>query len=91
MKVLKKAMALFLAMLMVLAVAPAAFAEEAVEEEIVVPDVEAPEDAATETVNPFAFIGMFFESLANILRSVVTFLENMFSGASGNDALEQLK
>lgn len=87
MKVLKKAMALFLAMLMVLAVAPAAFAEEA---EVVVPDVETPEDTA-ETVNPFAFIGMFFETLAGILRNVVAFLENMFSGGSGNDALEQLK
>lgn len=87
MKVLKKAMALFLAMLMVLAVAPSAFAEEA---EVVVPDADVSEDAAEE-VNPFAFIGMFFESIASILRSVVQFLENMFSGSAGNDALENLK
>lgn len=86
MKVLKKVTALFLAMLMILAVAPSAFADEVIE-----PDVEISEDAATESVNPFAFIGMFFETLAGILRNVVDFLENMFSGTSGNDALEQLK
>ena len=86
MKVLKKVTALFLAMLMILAVAPSAFADEVIE-----PDVEISEDAATESVNPFSFIGMFFETLAGILRNVVDFLENMFSGTSGNDALEQLK
>lgn len=86
MKVLKKVTALFLALLMVLSVAPSAFAEEVIE-----PDVEISEDVATESVNPFAFIGSFFETIAGILRTVVDFLENMFSGTLGNDALEQIK
>lgn len=87
MKNLKKAMALFLAMLMILAVSPvSAFADEA----DVLPDADLSEDTNTETLNPFALIGKFFENIGNILRLVVQFLENMFSG-TGNDALEQIK
>ena len=48
------------------------------------------EDLNATELNPFAFIGKFFESIGNILRLVVQFLENMFSG-TGNDALEQIK
>lgn len=87
MKNLKKAMALFLAMLMVLAVAPVSvFAEEA---DIVAPDADVSEDTNAETLNPFALIGKFFEMIGETLRLVIEFLENMFTG-TGNDALEQL-
>lgn len=150
MKIFKKAMALFLAMLMILAVAPvSAFADEANDTKITVtfdanggtcetdaliysigaefgylPACEAREgyeflgwytedgelisetalvafnedttlyahweDLNATELNPFAFIGKFFEAIGNILRLVVQFLENMFSG-TGNDALEQIK
>lgn len=85
MKALKKAMALFLAMLMILAVTPVSvFAEEAD-----VPAADAPIDESEEALNPFSLIGKFFETIGNVIRLVVEFLENMFSG-TGNDALEQL-
>lgn len=91
MKKLTKAIALFLSMLMILAVAPVSvFAEE---EAVVEPDVnvetEAEEDAEAETLNPFSLIGKFFESIGETLRIVVEFLMNMFSG-TGNDALDQM-
>lgn len=90
MKKIKKAIALLLSMLMILAVAPVAvFAQEAdvvVENDAV--DTEA--DASEEELNGFTLIGGFFEAIANVLRLVVQFLENMFAG-TGNDALEQMK
>lgn len=87
MKNFRKTIALFLSMLMILAVAPiSAFAEEAV----VTPDAEAGEDANTETLNPFALIGKFFEAIGETLRIVIEFLQNMFAG-TGNDALDQMK
>lgn len=90
MKKIKKAIALLLSMLMILAVAPVAvFAQEAdvvVENDAV--DTEA--DASAEELNGFTLIGGFFEAIANVLRLVVQFLENMFAG-TGNDALEQMK
>ena len=91
MKNIKKAIALLLSMLMILAVAPVSvFAEE---EAVVEPDVnvetEAEEDAEAETLNPFSLIGKFFESIGETLRIVVEFLMNMFSG-TGNDALDQM-
>lgn len=85
---MKKAIAMLLAMLMILAVAPvSAFAEEA---DVIVENEEIDADASTETLNGFSLIGGFFETIANVLRLVVQFLENMFSG-TGNDALEQMK
>ena len=84
---MKKAIALLLAMLMILAVAPvSAFAEEA--DVIVVENDEIDTEAGS--LNGFTLIGSFFESIANVIRLVVQFLENMFSG-TGNDALEQIK
>ena len=89
MKKMKKAIALLLSMLMILAVAPVSvFAEDAgvvVEEDVL------DTDASADGLNGFTLIGGFFEALANVLRLVVEFLGNMFSGTSGNDALEQLK
>ena len=91
MKNVKKAIALLLSMLMILAVAPVSvFAEDAgvvVEEDVLDTDA----DASADGLNGFTLIGGFFEALANVLRLVVEFLGNMFSGTSGNDALEQLK
>ena len=88
MTVLKKVTALFLAMLMILAVAPiTVFAETEVAD--VETEVEVEEDAAAETINPFSLIGKFFESIGETLRIVVEFLMNMFSG-TGNDALDQM-
>lgn len=48
------------------------------------------EDLNAVSLNPFALIGSFFETIGNMLKLVVEFLSNMFSG-TGNDALEQLK
>lgn len=88
MKKFRKAIALFLSMLMILAVAPvSAFAEEA---DIVAPDADLSEDTETETLNPFSLIGKFFEMIGETLRIVIEFLQNMFTG-SGNDALDQIK
>ncbi|MBO5934541.1 MAG: hypothetical protein J6Q94_03535 [Clostridia bacterium] len=92
MKKFTKAIALFLSMLMILAVAPVSvFAEEAVvaPEADAEVEVEAEEDAGAETLNPFSLIGKFFESIGETLRIVVEFLMNMFSG-TGNDALDQM-
>ena len=90
MKNIKKAIALLLSMLMILAVAPVSvFAEDAgvvVEEDVLDTDA----DASASELNGFTLIGGFFETLANMLRLVVQFLENMFAG-TGNDALEQMK
>lgn len=87
MKKFTKAIALFLSILMILAVAPVSvFAEEDV---VVTPDAEITEDESAEAVNPFALIGKFFESIGETLRIVVEFLMNMFSG-TGNDALDQM-
>lgn len=90
MKKMKKAIALLLSMLMILAVAPVSvFAEDAgvVEEDVLDTDA----DASAGGLNGFTLIGSFFETIGNVLRLVVEFLSNMFSGTSGNDALEQLK
>ena len=90
MKNIKKAIALLLSMLMILAVAPVSvFAEDAgvvVEEDVLDTDA----DASASELNGFTLIGGFFEAIANVLRLVVQFLENMFAG-TGNDALEQMK
>lgn len=87
MKNFRKAIALFLSMLMILAVAPiSVFAEEAA----VTPDAESGEDTNTEALNPFSLIGKFFEMFGETLRIVLEFLQNMFTG-TGNDALDQLK
>lgn len=90
MKKFTKAIALFLSMLMILAVAPVSvFAEEAVVAPEADAEVEVEEDADAETLNPFSLIGKFFESIGETLRIVVEFLMNMFSG-TGNDALDQM-
>ena len=90
MKKFTKAIALFLSILMILAVAPVSvFAEEAVVDADVNVETEAEEDAEAETLNPFSLIGKFFESIGETLRIVVEFLMNMFSG-TGNDALDQM-
>lgn len=89
MKIFKKAMALFLAMLMILAVSPvSAFAEEAEE---IVPDAGTNEETNTETLNPFSLFGQFFENIGKLLRLVIQFLNSLFTGTGGDDALEQLK
>lgn len=86
MKNFRKAIALFLSMLMILAVAPiSVFAEEAA----VTPDTEAEENTSTATINPFDLIGKFFESIGETLRIVMEFLQNMFMG-TGNDALDEM-
>lgn len=87
MKKFRKAIALFLSMLMILAASPVSvFAEEA----DIVPDADLSEDTETETLNPFSLIGKFFEMIGETLRIVIEFLQNMFTG-SGNDALDQIK
>ena len=87
MKKFTKAIALFLSILMILAVAPVSvFAEE---EAVVTPDAEVTEGESTEAISPFALIGKFFESIGETLRIVVEFLMNMFSG-TGDDALDQM-
>ena len=77
MKNIKKAIALLLSILMILAVAPVSvFAEDAgvvVEEDVLDTDA----DASASELNGFTLIGGFFETLANMLRLVVQFLENM--------------
>ena len=84
MKIAKKALALFLSMLLAFSITTVAFAEE----EVVEPEIE--NDIAEDTLNPFSLIGGFFEKIGELMRIVFEFLENMFTG-NGNNALEELK
>lgn len=83
MKIAKKALALFLSMLLAFSVATVAFAEEAAAPEV-------SDETTEETLNPFSLFGGFFEKIGELMRIVFEFLENMFTG-NGNNALEELK
>lgn len=79
MKKLKKLLALALAVIMMLSVAPAVFAEDATE----------PTDDTGLTIGDI--FGGFFIKLGELLNTIFEFLSNLFSGSNGNGALDAIK
>lgn len=85
MKTLKKLLALFLAVLMILSASSvAAFAEDENPAED-----PAPSESEEVDTNPFAIFGRFFERIANLMNIVFRFLETLLTG-NGDKALGDL-
>lgn len=89
MKKMKKVLALMLAVLMMLSITPAVFAEDAATEEETTVVVE---DAGNEDSGLTAgdLFGGFFIKIGELLNTVFQFLANLFSGTSGTSQLERL-
>lgn len=85
---MKKIIALLLSVLMLLSIAPVAFAETAVDETTTVAaeDTEASDSDLSAAGDLF---GGFFERIGDMLRIIFDFLANLFNG-TGSDNIDNL-
>lgn len=82
MKKFKKLISLVLAVLMMLAVMPVAFAEE---------ETTAADTTESDSFGAGDLFGGFFIKIGELLNTIFAFLSNLFSGTNGNDALDAIK